>query len=341
MSADRPQFSSAAQFTSRALLWMNVLVLVLTGLQFAFAPMSVEKPLIAGVALLVIAVATLLVRTFAWRHADQQHAVDLIVLSACLTAFVASSGAFRSPALPLFLIPLAGTAVAFATWWAVAIAVTVVTVIALVLVASTGGVTIASTEFAVTLLGAIAPGAGIAVILGRLMQKMREATQMISDLVTKDSLTGLLNLETFERVLHQQHRKSARVVRPYAVLVVDIDNLAQVNESLGHDAGSQIISAVGSAILRSIRTSDVAARLGGDEFMVLLVDADTAVANSIGQRIRNNVYSSMVSVANRLVRANVSVGVATYPNDHSQPKELMIMADRRMQQDRELRRPPG
>jgi diguanylate cyclase (GGDEF)-like protein len=339
MSADRSQFSSAAQFTSRALLWMNALALVLAGLQFAFAPMTVEKPLIAGLALLVLAISTLLVRTFGWRRSSQQHAVDLIVLSACLTAFVVSSGAFRSTALPLFLIPLAGTAIAFATWWVVAIAVVVVTVIALVLAASTQGVAIASAAFAVRLLGAIAPGAGVALILGRLMQKMRDATQTITDLVTKDSLTGLLNLETFERILHQHHRKSARVVQPYSVLVVDIDNLAQVNESLGHDAGSQIISAVGSAILRSIRTSDVAARLGGDEFMVLLIGADNAVANRIAQRIRNNVYSSTVSIANRLVRANVSAGVATYPNDHSQPKELMIMADRRMQQDRELRRP--
>jgi diguanylate cyclase (GGDEF)-like protein len=339
MRADRLQFSSAAQFTSRALLWMNALAMVLAGLQYAFAPTAVQAPLVAGLSLLILAVATLLVRSFEWPSSVYQYGVDLAVVTGCLTAFAVSSGSFRSPALPLFLIPLAGTAIAFASWWAVAIAVAVITLISLALAALTQGVSVASTEFAVILLGAIAPGAGIALIVGRLMQKMREATQTITELVTKDSLTGLLNLETFERVLHRQHRKSARVVQPYSLLAVDIDNLAQVNDALGHDAGSEIISAVGEAILRSIRNSDVAARLGGDEFFVLLADADPIVARSIAQRIRNNVYSSTVSVANTLVRANVSVGAANYPTDHSQPQELMILANQRMRQDRERRRP--
>ena len=59
------------------------------------------------------------------------------------------------------------------------------------------------------------------------------------------------------------------------------------------------------------------------------------------QRIRNNVYAGTVSVANRLIRANVSVGTRNFPEDHLYPKELMILADQRMQQDRELRRAPA
>jgi diguanylate cyclase (GGDEF)-like protein len=336
--ADLRQFTSAAQFSSRALLWMNALALVLAGLQFAFAPNTVEAPLLAGLSLLILAMATLLVRSFSWSNSLYQHSIDLTFLTGCLVAFAVSSGSLRSPALPLLLIPLAGTAVAFATWWAVAIAVGVIALVALALAALTDGVSIASTAFGVILLAAIAPGAGIALILGRLMQKMNEATQTIAELITKDSLTGLLNLETFEKVLHRQHRKSARVVQAYSVLAVDIDNLAHVNQSLGHDAGSEIISAVGGAILRSIRTSDVAARLGGDEFLVLLAEADPVVAKNIAQRIRNNVYTSTVSVANHLIRANVSVGAATYPNDHSHPHELMILANQRMRQDAERRR---
>lgn len=336
--ADRAQFSSAAQFASRALLWMNALALVLAGLQFAFAPNSIEYALVAGLSLLILAIATLLVRSFSWPNSVYQHSIDLSVLTACLAAFAISSGGLRSPALPLFLIPLAGAAVAFASWWAVAIGVGIITLLALTLALFTEGVSIASTEFAVILLGAIAPGAGIALIIGRLMQKMNEATQTIAELITKDSLTGLLNLETFEKLLRRQHRKLARVVQPYSILAVDIDNLAHVNESVGLEAGSEIISAVGGAILRSIRTSDVGARLGGDEFLVLLADADPIVAKNIAQRIRNNVYSSTVSVANHLIRANVSVGVASYPTDHAQPNELVMLANQRMRQDGERRR---
>ena len=119
--------------------------------------------------------------------------------------------------------------------------------------------------------------------------------------------------------------------------MVDVDNLATVNESLGHEAGSQIIVSVAAAITRSIRASDVAARVGGDDFVVLLTEADAATAAAIAQRIRNNIYGGTVSVANRLIRANASVGLANFPDDHLYPKELMMLADQRMKQDRELR----
>src|SRR5690606_24500059 len=128
--------------------------------------------------------------------------------------------------------------------------------------------------------------------------------------------------------------------RNYSLIVVDVDSLAPINETLGHEAGSLILNAVASAIARSIRSSDVAARLGGDEFIVLCVESDSDTAAALAQRIRNNVYAGTVSVANRLIRANVSVGVASFPTDNLYPKELMILADQRMQEDRELRIDP-
>jgi diguanylate cyclase (GGDEF)-like protein len=144
-------------------------------------------------------------------------------------------------------------------------------------------------------------------------------------------------LRAFENVLQQEHRKAERFGRPYTLIIVDTDNVKVVNETLGHEAGSQVIVAVAAAISRSIRTSDIAARLGGDEFIVLLSEADAETGATIAQRIRNNVYAGTVSVANRLIRANASLGIATFPDDHLYPKELMILADQRMQQDRELR----
>src|SRR5690606_18379184 len=185
------------------------------------------------------------------------------------------------------------------------------------------------------------PGAAVAMILAGLMEQIRAAGQRISTLTSTDTLTGLLNLRAFEQTLQQVHRRSERYGRPYALLVVDVDNLAQVNETLGHEAGGEVLGAVAAAVARSIRRTDVAARLGGDELVVLLTESDRPTAEAIAQRIRNHVYAGTVSVGHRLVRANVSVGAAVYPEDHLHPKELMIMADRRMQQDRELRRPPA
>jgi diguanylate cyclase (GGDEF)-like protein len=204
----------------------------------------------------------------------------------------------------------------------------------------TPDVDVRTREFAVMLVSALAPGVAVAVTLGALIGQMQSAVQRIRDLAATDSLTGLLNLRAFEEVLQQEHRKCERFGRPYTLVVVDTDNIKVVNETLGHEAGSQVIVAVAAAISRSIRTADIAARLGGDEFIVLLSEADAATGAAIAQRIRNNIYAGTVSVANRLIRANASLGAATFPDDHLYPKELMILADQRMQQDRELRTAP-
>ena len=136
------------------------------------------------------------------------------------------------------------------------------------------GIDIGGPDFGVQLISVLTPGTAVALILAALIEQMHSAVQRISDLASTDALTGLLNLRAFEEVLQQEHRKAERFGRPYTLVIVDVDNLAQINETLGHEAGSQILGSVAAAITRSIRTSDVAARLGGDEFIVLLVEAD-------------------------------------------------------------------
>ena len=328
---------------ARALLWLQLLALAVGALHFAFAPNAVEHPLLAASALALLGVSTLLVRVlpFLQRPRVRQHGLDILAALACITLLAAATGAVRSALLPLYLIPLTSAALASGSWWLVLLLAAFISGLVFSLGATTPGVNIGSPEFGVQMLSALAPGAAVGVILAGLIEAVRSAAQRISDLASTDSLTGLMNLRAFEDVLQQEHRKAERFGRTYTLLVIDVDNLAQVNEQLGHDAGSQVLGAVASAISRSIRTSDVPARLGGDEFVVLLVEADSATGAALAQRIRNNVYASTVSVANRLVRANVSVGVANFPEDHLYPKELMILADQRMQQDRELRRPPA
>jgi diguanylate cyclase (GGDEF)-like protein len=328
---------------ARALLWLQLLALAVGALHFAFAPGAVEHPMLAASALALLSVSTLLARVlpFLQRPRYRQYSLDILAALTCITLLAAATGAARSALLPLYLIPLTSTALAFGRWWLVLLLAAFVAGLVFSLGLTTPDANIGSPEFGVQMLSALAPGAAVGVILASLIEEIRSAAQRISDLASTDSLTGLMNLRAFEDVLQQEHRKAERFGRPYTLLIIDVDNLAQVNEQLGHDAGSQILGAVASAISRSIRNSDVPARLGGDEFVVLLIEADNATGAAIAQRIRNNVYAGTVSVANRLVRANVSVGLANFPEDHLYPKELMILADQRMQHDRELRRPPA
>jgi diguanylate cyclase (GGDEF)-like protein len=148
----------------------------------------------------------------------------------------------------------------------------------------------------------------------------------------------LLNRRAFEEIITREHRKSERNGKPYCVLIIDVENIKQLNETLGTTAGNQLLIAVAAAISRSIRASDIAARYGGDEFAVLLIDTDLPIATTIGQRIRSHVYSGTISMANRMIRANVHLGLAGFPKDKNHFKDLLMLADQRMQQDRELHR---
>lgn len=342
MRSAQPAAVQTQGFAARALLCLELLVLAIGALQFAFVPYSVTRPMLAAAALGLLTVSILFARTFPalQRPIARQHAVDIGALVLCISIFAIATGAAHSFFVPLYLVPLVGAALAFGRWWIILLLATLIAALGFALGAMTPQVDISGPEFGVQLLAVLAPGAAVALIIAVLIEQMQSAVQRISDLASTDALTGLLNLRSFEEILHQEHRKAERFGRPYTLVVVDVDNLAQINESMGHDAGSQIVSAVASAITRSIRSSDVAARLGGDEFIVLLTEADSAMGGAIATRIRNNVYAGTVSVANRLVRANVNVGTANFPEDHLYPKELMILAEQNMQQDRALRRAP-
>lgn len=329
-------------FATRAVLGLELVALAVGVLQFAFATSTVTRPLLAAAGLALLSVTVVAVRAIPGlqRSHVRQHWLAIIALLICISLLVIATGGIGSALVTLYLIPLAAVAIAFGNWLLVALISVAIGVLGYALGAVTPDVDVRTREFAVLLMSALAPGVAVAVTLGALIGQMQSAAQRIRDLAATDSLTGLLNLRAFEEVLQQEHRKAERFGRPYTLIVVDTDNLQVVNETLGHEAGSQVIVAVAAAITRSIRGSDIAARLGGDEFIVLLSEADAATGASIAQRIRNNVYAGTVSVANRLIRANASLGVATFPEDHLYPKELMILADQRMQHDRDLRRAP-
>ncbi|HEY5808099.1 MAG TPA: GGDEF domain-containing protein [Povalibacter sp.] len=339
MTAAKSATNPTQGFATTALLWLELLALAIGVLQFAFSPSTVQQPLVAALALALLGVTIVLVRTVPalQRPVARQHWIGIGVLLLCATLLTIATGAAHSTLVTLYLIPLAAIALSFGRWWLVVLLSLVIAALGMLLGALTPEVELRSVDFAVSIISKLLPGAAVALILAALIEQMQSAVQRISDLAASDHLTGLLNLRAFEDVLQQEHRKAERFGRPYALVMVDVDNLAQVNENLGHEAGSQIIVSVAAAITRSIRASDVAARLGGDDFVVLLTEADAATAAAIAQRIRNNIYGGTVSVANRLIRANASVGLANFPDDHLYPKELMMLADQRMKQDRELR----
>ena len=143
-----------------------------------------------------------------------------------------------------------------------------------------------------------------------------------------DSLTGLANRALFaDRVEHALHRvRRSDEVTP-AVLFIDLDDFKMVNDSLGHDAGDQLLVILGDRLRGVLRAGDTAARLGGDEFAILIEDApDLATIREVAERVLDAVAEPM-RVEGRLLHLRASVGVATRTEPDMSPGELLRNAD--------------
>jgi diguanylate cyclase (GGDEF)-like protein len=171
------------------------------------------------------------------------------------------------------------------------------------------------------------------------IEASKRALRSMSDL---DPMTSLLNIGAFMRVAERLHRKAEQQGDTYSIIVVDIDQLKQINDTYGHAAGNKAIDAVGRGLLRVTRNGDIAARIGGEEFVAFLPRCEISEATEIAQRLKNLVYAATFEVNIDIVRVQVSVGVANYPIDGENLQRIMSAADRAMYQDKQLRaRPEG
>lgn len=335
-----PAKSPLTPLATHTLPWFALLAAAVGAAPFAVARETLLRPSLAGFALACLLLETALARLL---PASRLHRVRVLLDIGALLLFAflvcAATGALASHLLALFLLPLTAAAIVPSRFGFLLAALAVVLAY-LLLGALTPQVELLSSAFVIQMIGSLVPALIATGAIFLLMSRMQAAEQQIRDLSASDALTGLMNLRTFEVLLEQTHQKAERSGRAYSLAVIDLDNMAQVNEAHGHDAGNQMLLVVAGAVQRSVRNADTAARLGGNELAVLLQDAEAATADVVAQRIRNNVYAGTISVANRLLRANVSIGVASFPKDQLDPKGLLNQAVQRMQKDRVLRRPP-
>jgi diguanylate cyclase (GGDEF)-like protein len=140
-----------------------------------------------------------------------------------------------------------------------------------------------------------------------------------------DELTGLANrramLETAQRMI-----AAATTARPAALLLLDLDGFKEVNDSLGHPAGDDLLRQVGPRVREALRGQDVVARLGGDEFAVLLADTSVDDARVLAERLRELVLQPFMVAGVRL-HVGVSIGVSTTPAPATTVPELLHCAD--------------
>ncbi|MFA7555585.1 MAG: EAL domain-containing protein [Spongiibacteraceae bacterium] len=151
--------------------------------------------------------------------------------------------------------------------------------------------------------------------------------EQIEYLAYHDSLTGLPNRSLFNKLLSQNISLAQRNGKKLAMLFLDLDHFKYINDTLGHDAGDQLLQQVAERLKNCLRDSDTVARLGGDEFVVMLPELDeNAFALTVAQKIVSSVARPFI-LSGQESGVTASIGISIYPDDGLDEQTLTKSAD--------------
>ena len=161
-------------------------------------------------------------------------------------------------------------------------------------------------------------------------RRLEAANAKLQYQATHDALTDLPNRVLFMDRLGREIAHAERDGHRFAVLLLDLDRFKQINDSLGHRAGDQLLEGVGRRLSGAIREVDTVARIGGDEFLLLIADTRdqsdlAAVATKIGQAL-----GEPFRVKSAEVHTSASIGISVYPADGTTADDLVARADEAM-----------
>ncbi len=175
---------------------------------------------------------------------------------------------------------------------------------------------------------------GLAVLYGIMFRiiagaskTLRRQAEVNEHQALHDSLTDLPNRTLFHDRVHQALASARRDHVPAAVMIMDLDRFKEVNDTLGHASGDELLKQVGLRLRESLRESDTVARLGGDEFGVLLpkvLDAEAAVA--VARKLRTTLEEPL-TIHGLALQMEASIGIALFPDHGSDVQGLLQRAD--------------
>jgi len=159
--------------------------------------------------------------------------------------------------------------------------------------------------------------------------RIRKLQITLEQMVVSDPLTGLHNRRYLMDRMLQEMQRSDRHGEPLALAMIDLDAFKPINDQFGHVLGDKVLRAVGSAITKSVRVSDIAARYGGDEFAVILPQTPAEGAMRVCERLLRNISEIVLQdETGRTFRITASLGLAYYPADDVEtPEDLVHSAD--------------
>lgn len=171
-----------------------------------------------------------------------------------------------------------------------------------------------------------------------LLSELDQARASLQQVAHYDALTSLLNRRGFNQVFAEKVVENTVNHGMMAVIFLDIDHFKRINDSLGHDAGDQLLTVLASHIKGSVRShADVVARFGGDEFCILISIHHRDEARHLAQRIMQKMKEP-VELAGRRMVMTTSIGISLFPDDGQTCEELLKTADLALYQSKDAGR---
>jgi len=161
----------------------------------------------------------------------------------------------------------------------------------------------------------------------KLLDTVSEYYQRLEELSYRDPLTGLYNRRKFEEFLEYEVYRSKRYSHHFSIVMVDLDNFKDINDTFGHPGGDMVLKEIASLIEENIRYSDIAARVGGDEFAVILPETDIKNGMVVAEKLRRLISETPLSVVSGNVRVHASFGIAGFPLNGETLNELLTACD--------------
>ncbi|WLI30835.1 bifunctional diguanylate cyclase/phosphodiesterase [Pseudomonas rhodesiae] len=171
-----------------------------------------------------------------------------------------------------------------------------------------------------------------------LLSELDQARASLQQVAHYDALTSLLNRRGFNQIFAEKVAEKTVTHGMMAVIFLDIDHFKRINDSLGHDAGDQLLTVLASHIKSSVRShADVVARFGGDEFCILISIHHRDEARHLAQRIMQKMKEP-VELAGRRMVMTTSIGISLFPDDGQTCEELLKTADLALYQSKDAGR---
>lgn len=160
--------------------------------------------------------------------------------------------------------------------------------------------------------------------------ELEKAKEYAENLARKDILTGIWNRRAFIELSETLIYDSKRYNRPLSMIMVDIDNFKNVNDTYGHEAGDIVLQSFAKRLSKITRDSDLFARIGGEEFVILLPHSNLANAIKKAELFRVAVEAESIALKERSIRVTVSIGVSQFNREHDSLNTLLARADKAM-----------